>query len=746
MGSGSSVEKGSAASQPPGCPLFYNYSPNPLLVPASALPTRDVRGNVRRPHGGCAARIIALRHLPVVTPEAKKEAKDFFANLSKMKKAKQGDAAGLAKIAELEEQAKSIQQDPSLAPAVSSCFLVNIAVDEQGRLAPLSTDGPVGLADAANMADAIGEAETVETGSPSPASQPASGARRGFNFDAAAANPSSGQPSGGGTPPPQPANLNSSSRRLPQLNVVPAGAEAPGANAATGNMGALPSPIASRQPPQLSEAAVVQRLSQQSGGTGATGPGAAPGPLAGARMMPIVFAPPIATISDSDADGEDGDTSTHLGSSTRSLLIKDSRYRKGDGTEGTTPTTAAVAAGNTSDPNATRLRRQNSRIRLMQVPNKTRWFLFNDSRTHEAHLALFFCYAKSAESDKTGALAKDDRGESTAGTPGTGPTQHPIEAGALKMMCVPTPLSHTSTSPKEVKKQLANSSSSSRSFVEWEQSSVSAFLSALPTPTTDAQKEQLARFEAKASTMAAVCLFVVLAPGVTIFLAEGEATGYMLNTHMVPFNPSTSMAVLGRLLTRDMVLDSRRKAAGLVKDCYRHKLIYLSPIVEAQPAGAARTADVPEQRGTSPQSRPSAAILGTPGAGNGTANPRNNNSVSEHLSSHSKTSPLPPIQQAAAPLAPKPYSSMLVAAAEPMNAAGDAAAPSGQPQQRLSRRSPSTSPTGAAHRDDAATHRKRIGSMLRHPSLADGATVEEEDGDQSFHRDLPSTNSLAISF
>lgn len=735
MGSGSSTQKKTTRSQAPACPVFYNYSPSAQHIPASTLPTRDSHGNVRRPQGGCAARLIALRNLPVVTPEAKKEAKEFLVHVAKMRKAKRGDEAALTKIAEEEEQAKAVLRDRSLTPATSSCFLVNIAVDEQGRLAPLSTDGPAGLTDAVNAADNTVDSDTVsECVSTAMGTQVHPAMRKGFNFETASSNNHSNQAAStnGGGPPP---SAHVGARKPPKLNSIPHPPSLNGSHST--NLALLPSPKSGRTtPPPTFNVVAVQRLSQQ--GAADAGP-APPAPLVGAKAMPVatVFAPPAATVSDDD--GDETDSSTFMSSSTRSLLIRDSRFRRND------DSAPSAIAG---DPTIKRMRRKNSRIKLMQVPNRTRWFLFNDSSTHEAQVTMLFSYRKQGDAGKAGAAVGSPTNAAKDDTP---------TPGEMKLMCVPTPLSRKVTAPKEIKRQLANSSSSSRSFVEVKPLPVSAFVAALPTPAAGPQKDQLAKFEANADKMAAVSLFVVLAPGVTVFVAEGETTGYMVSTHMVPFNHSTSIAVLGRLLTPDMVLSAKKKSDALVKGCYHYKLVFLPSLHEPSPTGGnptgagngiplilpdVKTAPAFENYATPAEQRGNGGEDGAPRSSS------NNASLGGQRVSlnHNLIGPLPPIKAA--------KSSLLSTAntTEPITSSSEAAGEKWRLQQRLSRRSPSPTDADAkteraGEQNSSQSHRKRIGSLIRNPSLVASRSLKDDSEEsQSFHRDTPSCNSLAISF
>ncbi|KPA75249.1 hypothetical protein ABB37_08555 [Leptomonas pyrrhocoris] len=760
MGAGSSAAKDSTETLPPACPVFYNFSPSTQHIPTSTLPTRDARGHVRRPAGGCAARIIALRHLPVVTPDARKEAKEFLAHGGTMKKAARGDEAALAKIKEMEEQARSVLRDPCLPPAVSSCFLINIAVDEQGRLAPLSTDGAAGLTDTMNMIDNCDSDNASECASTAVASQVHPVGRKGFNFDTA----------NSGSNAQKPGMMGAGARRTSPPSDTRAAQEAIGNSNKKNNMASLPSPKSHRASATPSyDVTAVQRLAPQGTASGATRPTPSP-PSGDPNLLPSIFVPPLVSTSDLDADGDDAELTALMNSSVRSLLIKGSRFRKGDGGESTpTPVTASLGEAATA-----RLRRQHSRIKLLQVPNRTRWFLFNDSRTHEAQVTVMLCYTK--QKDAADLPGKGSRRESPASVAALSP-RNDVPAspsasppGELKLMCVPTPLSHTATDPKELKKQLASMSSSSRSFVEIEPLSFSAFFAALPAPSGSSQRELLSKFEANVPGMAAVAVFVVLAPGATVFLAEGEATGYFVDTHMVPFNRSTSMAVLGRLLTPDLVRLARQKSEALRKDCHHHKLIFLSKQADPAPAGGAtgpgnsisspslliaKPAPAAEgrvvvpleqpNRNTHPDHHQNNARQDTGGDRQSTA------STASTTNTTSTTSANPSHPSAHAP---KPLSRLSADATEAINAAGETAVQ----QQRISARSPSIPPARATTTEvnggvvvggseSPQARRKRIGPMLRNPSLEAAAVQLDDDAkEQSFHRDLPAANSFAISF
>ncbi|KPI88161.1 hypothetical protein ABL78_2738 [Leptomonas seymouri] len=587
MGSGLSVSKSPTASPPQACPVFYNFTPNAQHIPLSTLPVRDLRGNVRRPRGGCAARIIALRNLPVVPFDTKRQAKEFLASVGKLKRSNHDDETALAKIAAVEEQAKSIQKEPCLTPTISSCFLINIAVDERGRLAPLSTDGAVGLTDSMSVIE-NGESEsTAECGTSATVTKISLIGRKGFNFDTvSASNAAAGNRSKRAL-----GSAGDSAERHLQLNSDSTSPEGTDTDSARGSSGAMSSNSCCSLLPSC-EASALRRRDRGGARAEATGLASLP-PSPEARPMTIFRAPQAHTASDNDGEAEDSDSS-FTSSYGPSLLIRGGRFCRMGGGELPVLNAAAAATSNCGDSSTKRLRRQNLSIRLLNMPNRTRWFLFNDSSTHEAHMTVMLCYRKKTEAGDPPAMDAHRGGAASAPEffPSKITGDHILVPGELKVMCVPTSLSHIPIKLKELQKEMETRHSSSRCFVEVKPLSLPDFVAALSTSSAESHRELLAKLEENASSMAVASLFIVLAPGETVFIAEGEATGYSIATKMIPFKSVSSMAVLSRRLTPDLVLELKQKSEALKKRCYHHKLIFLSNLKEKRLADSATEAPI----------------------------------------------------------------------------------------------------------------------------------------------------------
>lgn len=638
MGASSSVAghksgTGETAAASPPCPLFYNHMPDNQLIPASTLPARGPDGCVRRPQGGCAARVVPLRRLPIVSEEAKRQANQTLADAKKGVKVEGGAGAAARGGGDAQQQqarvvaeANALLHNPSLPPALSSCFLINIAVDEQGRLAPLESEPPL-VVKAGASGNGGGDASDTDD---SQLRSPRVGAiKRGFSFTNATSTPAKGasqQPQQAGN-----GDAAGDGRRPGQRG----DGKAPGLSILS------PSSVAGSATTPL--AVSLDGVPSPHRSEGLFKRGSVPAPASDAANTSLAHVPPpynraaerpTATIFVDATPSPAPKLGTPLGdetrddistpvSSVRSLLVKDSRFRRSD--EGHTGAAAAAAAATAAGSGAAastsvagsdtpRLRRQLSkRITLLRTPHRTRWFLFNDSGTHEAHVRVLICYQteSAAEIASEAVVTAPDAAStgSAAAAAGGGEACGPAR-GNLRVMCRPTPLSHTTLSAKELKQQLANMSSSSRCYVEVRLCPVSSFVAAIPAPTTPGQEEQLAQFKKSVSTAEAVEVFVVLAPGATVYVAEGEVLGYKVDTHLVPFEKSNSVAVLGRLLTPELASSLKAKAEAVEKKGYRHTLHFL-----ASGSVPGSGAPVPSMQGTpTTAGAPALPPLPVPGA------------------------------------------------------------------------------------------------------------------------------------
>ncbi|KAG5480044.1 hypothetical protein LSCM1_06466 [Leishmania martiniquensis] len=582
MGAGSSTGgTGDTGAQLPPCPLFYNFMPNTQLIPASTLPKRDPSGSLRRPKGGCAARVIPLRSLPIVSGELKKHAKKIAADAKNKKR--DGDSAAGGAEANAVAAATALLNSPSLLPSLSSCFLINIAVDERGRLAPLPTEGGhATVTVAADQGDAA-------SGSRSPSwslltSPQSSFVKKGFSFSCP--------------------NTPSRTPLLPGVGGGLGGSFANGARRLLQDADKREATNELGSPPVTASASSITAGSRPAGETqlmrhNLTKAGADAGTrsaLSGApERPPTSFAVPLPSraglakaVIGTTWDGEHDMLSATA--SVCSVLVKDSRFRKpedGPGRANSSVAPAYPSNGANGGDNACppRMRRQLSRITLFHVPQRTRWFLFNDSNNHEAHVSVLLCY--HAQEQLSGPKASLAGEKAPADLPGRTPTTWAPTPGDLRIMCRATPLLHTSVTRRRQKVPLESACSSNRTYVEVRPVSAEAFIDAIPPPKTAVQEGQLAGLEKQVASAAAVEVFVVLAPGATVYLAEGEVLGYRIDTHLIPFDQSSSMAVLGSTLTLELAR-SLKKKGGASKKGYHHTLIFLAeaaaPPVSTGPA------------------------------------------------------------------------------------------------------------------------------------------------------------------
>ncbi|KAG5506817.1 hypothetical protein GH5_06034 [Leishmania sp. Ghana 2012 LV757] len=571
MGAGSSTAGiGDTSAPVPACPLFCNFMPNPLLIPASTLPKRGPDGSLRRPKGGCAARVVPLRGLPIVSEESKRHAKELVADAKNKKRA--GNTPACGEEANALAAAAALLSSPSLLPSLSSCFLINIAVDERGRLAPLPTDG----GHAAITVAACHGVGASGPGDPSwnvLTSPQSSFVKKGFNFSYP--NTPVRTPLVPGADGGRGSSFANDARRLVQG----------GDNRAVANeLGSqlIPTTPASAnargRPPW---GAQPKRNSFTEAGLDA---GTQPALSKALEKPTSTFAVPLPSgagpanaVVGTASVGEHDMLSTTT--SVCSVLVKDSRFRKPEGglarANSAAPAYANCGASGGATACLPRMRRQMSRITLLRVPQRTRWFLFNDSKTHEAQVSMLLCY--QAQQEKPSGPKRSFAGEKAPVVPpGMTVTTSAPTPGDLRIVCRATPLSHTPPPRRRLKVPLESTYNSNCIYVEVRSVCVEAFTTAIPRPKTPAQERQLAGFKKRVASAAAVEVFVVLAPGATLYLAEGEVLGYRFDVHLVPFDKSGSMAVLGRMLTPALVRCLKEKGKTSNKKGYRHTLIFLA--------------------------------------------------------------------------------------------------------------------------------------------------------------------------
>ncbi|XQJ30889.1 hypothetical protein NXY56_006995 [Leishmania guyanensis] len=593
MGAGSSTASAGDAGVPlPTCPLFYNFMPNAQLIPASTLPTRGPDGLLCHPQGGCMARVIQLRSLPVVSEDSKRCAAQIIADAKKKKK-RGGDSTADREEANAVAAANDLLRNPSLHPSLSSCFLLSIAVDEQGRLVPLSTGDEHGVN---AMAGGGGDGAQLATSKMSEklTSPRSKIVKKGFSFSVFSSTVrtplvlgegGSCEDSVAGTPRPLRGGNNgaAATKLVSVLSPVHASVNAGSHPAGDALLPDPPSPHRSEAMPRW------RSPTSDSGGDGAQ--------LASSKrpkgLTSSFASPPPSSAGSSNAAC---DTTIEEKQGTPlvtipmcSVLAKQSHFRKleeGQGRESTSVASVLPNVGATGGDGVIppRIRRQLSRITLLRVPQRTRWFLFNDSRTHEAQVSALLCYrAEEKPTYQKNLIPGEETPMDSSGRTITAATPVP---GDLRICCRPTPLSHTSLSSKEMKLQLQSMCSSTRSYVEVQPMAVEVLTAAIPAPKTPMEEEKLAEFKKRASGAAAVEVFVVLAPGATVYLAEGEVLGYKIDTHLVPFDKLASIAVLGRMLTPELVRNLKKKGESVNVKGYRHKLMFLAKPTETT-AGAA---------------------------------------------------------------------------------------------------------------------------------------------------------------
>ncbi|KAG5480765.1 hypothetical protein CUR178_05900 [Leishmania enriettii] len=597
MGAGSSTAGiGNTSAPVPACPLFCNFMPNPLLIPASTLPKRGPDGSLRRPKGGCAARVVPLRGLPIVSEESKRHAKELVANAKSKKRAGNTPAGG--EEANALAAAAALLSTPSLLPSLSSCFLINIAVDERGRLAPLPTDG--GHA-AITVAACHGVAAS---GSGDPpwnvlTSPQSSFVKKGFNFSYP--NTPVRTPLVPGAGGGRGDSFANDARRLAQGGDSRAAANELGSQL----MPTIPASVKARGRP--SWGAQSKRSSFTEAGLDAgTQPAlsTALGKPTSTFAVPLLSgAGPANAMADTASVGEHDMLSTTT--SVCSVLVKDSRFRKPEGGRARA-NSAAPAYANCGASGATaclpRMRRQMSRITLLRVPQRTRWFLFNDSKTHEAQVSMLLCYQAQQEKP-SGPKMSLARENTPVVPPAMTVTTSAPTPGDLRIVCRATPLSPTPPPRRRLKVPLESTYNSNCFYVEVRPVSVEAFTTAIPRPKTPAQERQLEGFKKRVASAAAVEVFVVLAPGATLYLAEGEVLGYRFDVHLVPFDKSGSMAVLGLMLTPALARCLKKKGEASNKKGYRHTLIFLAE------AAAAPVSTAPAHRPDSAAARLTASSV-----------------------------------------------------------------------------------------------------------------------------------------
>ncbi|CAC9484662.1 hypothetical protein, unknown function [Leishmania infantum JPCM5] len=627
MGSGFSTASAGDTSAPlPPCPLFYNFMPDNQLIPASTLPMRGPGGTVRRPQGGCAARVIPLCSLPVVSEKSRKDAKKIVADAKRNKK-RGSDSTAEEVEARAVAAANALLRNPSLLPSLSSCFLLNIAVDEQGRLVPLLTNDEYAVNTMAGFNDtgAGGPGSSCWNPLKSPRS---SFLKKGFNFSTT--NSPVRTPMLPGAASDRGDSLTSGAERSSQggengaaanqlvSTLLPSTTAA--VNAVGRSAGAAPPP--DPPSPQCSKRQPKRRSRTKKGGGDGAQPALSKAPEKLISTFAIAPAPsssvgPARIVCDTTADDEQ-DVSLAT-PSVCSVLVKDSHFRKSEDGQGGASASVAPALWNggvsgVDSVSPQRMRRQLSRITLLRVSERTRWLLFNDSGTHEAQVSVLLCYR--AQKEKSTSPMKPIAGEEAPMKPsGRTETASTPAPGDLRVLCCPRPLSHTSLSTNKKELQSQGTSSSSRSYVEVRPVLVEAFTAAIPAPTTPVEEHQLAEFKKNVAGAAAVEVFVVLAPGATVYLAEGDVLGYRLDTLLVPFDASRSMAVLGSMLTPKMVCRLKKKSKAASKKGYRHTLMFLAkaaaPAVGAAPAPRSGPA-VARLTGSAMATLPKAATSGAP--------------------------------------------------------------------------------------------------------------------------------------
>ncbi|CBZ26696.1 hypothetical protein, unknown function [Leishmania mexicana MHOM/GT/2001/U1103] len=595
MGSGFSASSAGNTSAPlPPCPLFYNFMPDNQLIPGSTLPMRGPGGSVRRPQGGCAARVIPLRSLPVVSAESKRDAKKIVANAKRNKKrrddsaAEEGEASAVA-------AANTLLRNPSLLPSLSSCFLLNIAVDERGRLVPLLTNDGYAVNTMTGFNDTGAAGPGGSRWNPLKSPRP-SFVKKGFQFSTInspvrtpmfpGASSNRGDSFMNGVGRSSHGGENGAAVNQPVSTLLPPATAA--VNAVGCSAGEAPPP--DPPSPQCIEGQPKWYSHTEKGVDGGAQAALSKTPEKLISTFTIASAPlssvdPARSVCDTTTDGDqDASLATP---SVCSVLVKDSHFRKSEDGQGGASTSVAPALSNggvsgVDSVSPQRMRRQLTRITLLRVSERTRWLLFNDSSTHEAQVSVLLCYRahKERSTSPTKPIAGEEVPMKPSGRTKTASTPAP---GDLRVLCRPTPLSHTPFSTQK-KLQLQSMSSSSRSYVEVRPVLVEVFTAAIPAPMTPVEEIQLAEFKKSVAGAAAVEVFVVLAPGATVYLAEGDVLGYRLDTLLVPFDKSGSMAVLGRMLTPEMVCRLKKSGAGSKKG-YRHTSMFLAKA--AAPAACA---------------------------------------------------------------------------------------------------------------------------------------------------------------
>ncbi|KAG5506492.1 hypothetical protein JKF63_05995 [Porcisia hertigi] len=520
--------------------------PNAELIPASSLPIRGANGSLVRPQGWRAARVIPLRSLPVVSEESKCRAKKLIADAKK----KPSVGSAIEEEAKAVDAAKALLSNPSLPPSHSSCFLISTAVAEHGRVSWISTAGervntvPGGSGGGSGRSsDIAGDSRRA------PLSLTSSRVKEEFNFSAASSpvtSPLWSENSG---------SLSNSStngvKRCSEREVSKVVVRADSCSKEELPFPSLPSPHKNGAQPAFS---------------------VTPGKTA------VTFAAAGLTTNVVYSFIDEKHSTSPASCSLRPSLLKDSRFRrKEDNQNGLNPSVAqGFPNGGVGGSNRVTPRRMggrsSSRITLLCAPPRTRWFVFNDSSTHEAQVSAVFCY--QAEKKKPMSPLKPGAGKKPAmeglGGDMTASTPAP---GDLRILCRSTPFSNTTLSSKELR--LQGMSSSSRSYVEVCPVSAVSFTAMIPTPATPVQEKELTEFKSRLDGAVAVEVFLVLAPGETVCVAEGTVLGYRIDTRHVPFDASGSMAVLGRMLTPELVRSLKRKSEAASKKNHRHTLVFL---------------------------------------------------------------------------------------------------------------------------------------------------------------------------
>lgn len=555
-GSDSDVLMMTREAQGPPCPFFSNYMPPPSIVPPRTLLTINKDGTVVKPQAGCNATVVALKPSPGANP--------CSSSASESGKKKSSKPA----------RGSALLEDPN----VSSCFLIAYDVDERGRVAP-TTKASVTVNGAA--------VTTVDGGGSSTTG-------KGFNFSTVSSSPSSahGRNSGdvntatdqrfGSLPSPHeiasdrdaPTNMPLSTgeddgelMEPPSPILVGGGGARSWSNSGGGGDGQ--SPQRQQQLLQRPEMAVLDVLKAAGGSISLQSDNAETDSAKAtvttsaysmgenrrfSNHAPLMVSPdhsapsllsPVRSLHDLPPEKQQEvplvPSAMRMNASVKSVLV---RGRK---------------TGSGTDLGGVHARGEPRRcVATIRVTQQTRWCLFNDSKTHEAHMDLGLCVSL-----KTALLLRSTSSTKREGNNPGSPTSTRgqnasdcyvrINGGAL-------PLSRFCDLFESDKKTLSEGEATQLEYLRSHKGS-----------------EKAKVFH----------VYLVLAPGAAVAVVQGQIKGYCIDTGMVPHNPKKSLATVGRRYSSEQVDSCRAMAEEDAKKPtgYRHTVKSLVPLAKVADSG-----------------------------------------------------------------------------------------------------------------------------------------------------------------